>query len=81
MKKQFLFIVLILILNVSFAQLVDGTPFDFCKLNGIQYNPGYHPEEDNPRYSNMWVTVREDNLPVLPNLQFGSREASICNAG
>ena len=60
MKKHLFIIILTILSSFSYAQLVDGSPFNFSSLNATQYNPGYHPLEDNPSYSNMWVTTRED---------------------
>lgn len=60
MKKHLFIIILTILSSFSYAQLVDGSPFNFSSLNATQYNPGYHPLEDNPSYSNMWVTTQED---------------------
>lgn len=60
MKKHLFIIILIILSSFSYAQLVDGSPFNFSSLNATQYNPGYHPLEDNPSNSNMWVATRED---------------------
>lgn len=60
MKKNLFIIILSILSSSSYAQLVDGLPFNFSSLNGIQYNPGYHPLEENPSFSNMWVAIREE---------------------
>lgn len=61
MKKHLFIIILTILSSFSYAQLVDGSPFNFSSLNATQYNPGYHPLEDNPSNSNMWVVAtRED---------------------
>ena len=59
MKNCFFVIFLLFLSNHSFSQLVYGTSLEFCNLNGIQYNPGYHPAGTN-NYSEMWVATRED---------------------
>ena len=41
MKKIFL-VVLVLFAIKAFAQFSDGEPYNFCTLNGEQYNPGKH---------------------------------------
>ena len=59
--KRILIIVTALFTNTAIAQLVNGTPFNYCTLNGDQYNPGTHPEGGLSYYHNMWVTTNEDD--------------------
>lgn len=60
MKKMLSIIVLVSSSIICMAQQGLGTPFNFCSLNGVQYNPGWHPQESNPNNSDMWVVTRED---------------------
>ena len=57
--KRIIIIIVALFTNTAIAQLVNGTPFNYCTLNGTQYNPGTHPE-GSTYYHNMWVTTDED---------------------
>lgn len=61
MKKRLLLILTTFVTITSYAQIGFGTSFNFCSFNGVQYNPGWHPEGGpNNNYNDKWVTTYED---------------------
>ena len=78
MKKSLLIISLMLGHFLSFAQ-IDHTRGIWDVFENEEYN--YIPSSGILDSRNGHRLSPHGEIPVLPNLQFGSREASICNAG
>ena len=70
MKKIIIVIIGTIIVVNAIGQISHGTPYNFCSLSGIQYNPGTHPEGGASYYYNMWVTIDEDRGLSDPEVSF-----------
>ncbi len=78
MKKTLLFISAFVFGLALRAQHIDSLSFSMTQISLTTEN-GY--TRVFMQSCDITTDIGYPELPVLPNLQFGSREAGICNAG